>query len=155
MIRLSALPPVRVPEVREGRTITTGRSSNIEAFLAQMVGTEYVADPCNHCASGSGVFTQCVTVNGLFAASCANCHYGSEGARCSFRKLHMMMGLYRNLRSAGAPTVVDVGYSDRSSSVPAPVPAPVRRRRRNGKCKVPNSAVHVLTDRSWHVFRSV
>ena len=61
----------------------------MEAFLAQIVGTEHAADPCTHCASGSGVFAQCVTVEGLFSGSCANCHYGSEGARCSFRKFYV------------------------------------------------------------------
>jgi hypothetical protein len=62
----------------------------MEAFLAQMVGTEHVTDPCAHCAPGSGVFAECVTVDGLFGGSCANCHYGSEGACCSFRKFYIL-----------------------------------------------------------------
>ncbi|KIN06563.1 hypothetical protein OIDMADRAFT_176614 [Oidiodendron maius Zn] len=113
MTRLIAQSPVREPKVHKGRTVTTSRSSNIEAFLAQMVGTEHATDPCTHFASSSGVFAQCVTVTGLFLGSCAKCHYGSEGARCSF-------------------PVVEVGNSDRLSPAPnRPSQAPIHRHRCN------------------------
>jgi hypothetical protein len=97
MTRLVAQVPVRAAEVRENRTVSTGRSSNMEALLGQMVGTEHDTDPCTHCTSSSGVFTQCVTVAGLFTGSCANCHYGSEGARCSFRKFTYHYGFIQKL----------------------------------------------------------
>jgi hypothetical protein len=86
MTRLAAHVPVRLPQIREGRTVTTTRPTNMEALMGQMVGSEHVADPCMHCTAGSGVWTECITVDGMFTGSCANCHYGSEGTRCSFRK---------------------------------------------------------------------
>ena len=46
-----------------------------EAFLVQMVGTEHITDPYSHCTSGSGVFTRCVTVDGLFGGSYTNYYY--------------------------------------------------------------------------------
>lgn len=88
MARLVVMVPVRVPQLREGRTVNYGRNTNVEAAMAQNAGTEHVTDACLHCAGGSGVWTECVTVSGLLTGSCANCHYGSEGARCSFRKFY-------------------------------------------------------------------
>jgi Protein of unknown function (DUF3716) len=77
---------VRVPTLRDGRTVVTTRAANLEAFLGHVTGQVQVPQ-CHHCSTGSGVWMQCVVVPGLFSGSCANCHYGSEGARCSLRKL--------------------------------------------------------------------
>lgn len=96
MARMVNMVPVRIPQVRDGRTVNLGRNTNIEAVMAQHAGTVHPHRPCGHCASGAGVWTECVTVTGLLLGSCANCHYGSEGARCSFRKFHLRIcfGLY-------------------------------------------------------------
>lgn len=85
MTRLYAFPPVRASVVREGRTVNSTRPSNMEALLGQVVG-QVNPTACTHCAGGAGVWTLCVSVNGFFAGSCANCHYGSEGVRCSLRQ---------------------------------------------------------------------
>lgn len=81
---LWAVPPLRVPVLRPGRTSTRTRPSNLEAEFGQATG-QVRAPRCAHCARGSGCWTECVVVAGFFGGSCANCHYGSEGARCSFR----------------------------------------------------------------------
>ena len=60
------------------------RAPNAEAALAQSRGT-IAPQACASCVRGGGPFTECVLVAGQLRGSCANCHYGSEGARCSFR----------------------------------------------------------------------
>ena len=86
MLSLSLLAPRRVPVLRPGRTTNrAARPANLEAELGQFTGQVH-ASGCTHCAGGSGTWTVCVVVAGFFGGSCANCHYGSEGARCSLRK---------------------------------------------------------------------
>jgi hypothetical protein len=85
MVALSLLAARRVPVLRPGRTPNPARPSNLEAELGQFVG-QARATECTHCAKESGVWTVCVVVAGFFGGSCANCHYGSEGGRCSLRK---------------------------------------------------------------------
>jgi hypothetical protein len=71
--------------LREGREIVLDkRAVNQEAAMAQLRG-QVCADACEHCKKGSGPFESCVVLRGFFKGSCANCHYGSEGKRCSFR----------------------------------------------------------------------
>lgn len=85
MTSLLALPLLRPAVVRNGRTEALARPVNLEARLGQMTGQ--VSTPtCTHCAGNAGVWSLCVVVAGHFKGSCANCHYGSEGARCSLRK---------------------------------------------------------------------
>jgi len=68
------------------------RAQNVEAALAQARGT-VAAQPCASCVRGGGPFIECVVVAGQLGGSCANCHYGSEGARCSFRNCkHLQQG---------------------------------------------------------------
>jgi hypothetical protein len=85
MASLALLAVRRVPVLRPGRTTNPARPANLEAELGQFTGQVHAAG-CTHCAGGSGVWTVCVVVAGFFGGSCANCHYGSEGARCSLRK---------------------------------------------------------------------
>jgi hypothetical protein len=87
MVALAAMPTVRNPVLRPNRSANTGRPSNMEALLGHMVGEEE-ATGCKHCtrARPAGVWAACVTVNGYFGGSCANCHYNNEGIRCSLRK---------------------------------------------------------------------
>lgn len=67
------------------RTVNpASRAANVEAALSQARGV-VAAQPCTSCARGGGPFTECVVLAGQLLGSCANCHYGSEGARCSFR----------------------------------------------------------------------
>jgi len=82
---LLALPLLRAPVPRPGRTPHTDRPSNLEAWIGQVTG-QIQTPGCGHCVGGSGQWLHCVTVAGYFGGSCSNCHYGSEGARCSFRK---------------------------------------------------------------------
>jgi hypothetical protein len=85
MVALAAINPQRAPVLRPGRTVTTNRPTNLEAYYGQYTG-QVNASGCTHCAGGSGPWTLCVSVAGHFRGSCANCHYGTEGAPCSLRK---------------------------------------------------------------------
>jgi hypothetical protein len=79
-------PRLREPSLREGAAaIKWARIVNREAVLAQ--GRGLVAEAaCKHCAGGHGPFNECVVLPGRLGGSCANCHYNSSGARCSFRR---------------------------------------------------------------------
>jgi len=85
--RLAALSAVRVAELRPGRSTNMDRPANVEAAFAQVVGQLPAGGQCRHCVGGHGPWRVCVVVGGCFGGSCANCHYNSEGQRCSFRKL--------------------------------------------------------------------
>jgi hypothetical protein len=85
MASLTGLVTVRFPILRPGRTINTARPTNLEALLGQMT-SQVTTSKYTHCAGGSGRWSTCVSVPGFFGSSCANCHYGSEGRRCSLRK---------------------------------------------------------------------
>ncbi|KAG4426992.1 hypothetical protein IFR05_017525, partial [Cadophora sp. M221] len=52
---------------------------------------------------GAGCWTECVQLAGELGLSCGNCHYGSEGARCS-------------LRAAAAPAGPRAGRAGRTGS---------------------------------------
>jgi hypothetical protein len=93
---LLLLAPVRVPGLRAGRTVNpAARASNLEAVLVQHTGQ--TVSGCTHCAGGSGPWVDCVVAPGFLSGSCANCHYGSEGGRCSFRKFILLSVPVRSL----------------------------------------------------------
>ena len=79
-----ALPVLRLLEFRAGRSFSNSRIQNYEAAVGTVVGS-VASSPCSHCAAGSGCFARCVTVANRFGGSCTNCHYNSEGSRCSLR----------------------------------------------------------------------
>src|SRR5271157_5298405 len=81
---LALLPPVRAAEACTSKTLDLLRTSNREAYLAQCVGAVSAA-LCKSCRKGLGPWTQCCVVADFLCSSCANCHYGGEGRRCSLR----------------------------------------------------------------------
>jgi hypothetical protein len=83
---LSALPVLRSASLRASRpgALDLLRSSNREAYLAQCVGVAS-ATPCKSCKKGTGPWVGCVAVAGFLRGSCANCHFGGLGSRCSLR----------------------------------------------------------------------
>ena len=84
MTELIQQPRVRGVLLRHSKTLQFNRTTNRDAILAFTRGE--VAEPaCTTCEAGAGPFTQCVIISEMFKGSCTNCHYGSEGARCSFR----------------------------------------------------------------------
>ncbi len=85
MAALSLLTACRVPVLRPGCTTNPARPANLEAELGQITG-QVCASRCTHYAGRSGVWTACIVIARFFSRSCANCHYSSEGARCSFCK---------------------------------------------------------------------
>ncbi|KAH8815123.1 hypothetical protein F5884DRAFT_851622 [Xylogone sp. PMI_703] len=93
----------------------------MEALLGFLVG-QVNGQPCTHCANGSGVWTECVSVAGYLNGACTNCHYGSEGSRCSF---HVPV---RNRRAAptapAAPAPARAGPSRALRSRAPPVAGP-------------------------------
>lgn len=81
---LSSLPVARSLVSSPGRTAKLTRASNMEAALVQSTGQVQLV-PCAHCGRGYGPWSGCVAAAGFLTGSCANCHYGSEGSRCSLR----------------------------------------------------------------------
>ena len=60
------------------------RPVNREAIIGQTRG-EVTSVTCGRCQNGLGPFSKCVVVEGFFSGSCTNCHYNSQGSRCSLR----------------------------------------------------------------------
>lgn len=83
---LDAMPTIRAVRTRR-EVLLEGRAQNQEAIIAHSVG-ELLAPTagCDSCRRGNGPFFGCVVVPGLFYGSCAGCHFGSHGTRCSFRR---------------------------------------------------------------------
>src|SRR5205814_1537750 len=90
---LAALPPLRAANLRRPRVLDLRRPSNREAYLGQCVGVASAA-PCSHCARGYGPWDTCIVVTGQLLGSCANCHYGNEGKRCSLRRSKLLFMLH-------------------------------------------------------------
>ncbi|KAH7351365.1 hypothetical protein BKA65DRAFT_583794 [Rhexocercosporidium sp. MPI-PUGE-AT-0058] len=86
ILALHGLVAVRAAVLRPGRTFSGGRSSNLEAQLVQITG-QVVLPGCEHCQKGAGLWTLCVQNPRFLGKSCGNCHYSSEGARCSLRRV--------------------------------------------------------------------
>lgn len=130
MIGLSALVPARVPVLRSGRTLNITRPANMEALLGQYTG-QVNAAACTHCAGGAGSWTECVSVPGFFGGSCASCHYGSEGSRCSLRTyLRSVNNPLLTIAGAAVPAAavaVPAGPSWTPINTPSRRVAPVRR----------------------------
>ncbi|KAI2464459.1 hypothetical protein F4781DRAFT_412881 [Annulohypoxylon bovei var. microspora] len=61
-------------------------SSNPEAAYAAIVGTILPPEhACKSCKAKQGPFRNCIVVPGYLNGSCAGCHYGNSGSRCSHR----------------------------------------------------------------------
>jgi hypothetical protein len=102
MVAFHAMRPLRNPQCREGRNTILTRSSNMEAHLAQAVGT--INNPeCSHCARGSGPWETCVSVNQHLSQSCANCHYNNEGRRCSLSTFRVVFELLETRTNITVP----------------------------------------------------
>lgn len=84
MSELIAQPRVRGVFLRPGKVLKINRKPNQDAALGFTRGEK--AEPaCTSCKTGCGPFTECIVVPNMYKGSCTNCHYGSEGVRCSFR----------------------------------------------------------------------
>jgi hypothetical protein len=84
---LARLPSARRPELRPARgVINLTRMGNREAILAQSVGAP-APSPCGLCAKSGGPWTSCVVAAGFLRGSCANCHYGGSGVKCTLRQV--------------------------------------------------------------------
>ena len=92
---LQRLPRVRELTLRPGRAgLNFNLIKNQQAALGQICGDLALA-ACRRCAEGKGPFVECVAVQGRFSRSCCNCHYSSQGLRCSFREIgKQSLGLF-------------------------------------------------------------
>ena len=82
---LAAQPALRRPETRAAQgALNLDRMGNREAFLAQASGN-IVPSACGLCAKRKGPWKDCVVATGYLGGSCANCHYGAGGTKCSLR----------------------------------------------------------------------
>ncbi|KAJ5033429.1 uncharacterized protein L3040_008545 [Drepanopeziza brunnea f. sp. 'multigermtubi'] len=75
--------PIQFPALVVNPTNAITRLRALIAYV-QMIGPIEPV-PCDHCNTGFGPWIGCVRLRGFLGGSCANCYYGSEGARCSFR----------------------------------------------------------------------
>jgi hypothetical protein len=91
------MPHLRHPALRPGQgTLTLTRMGNREALLAQSVGA-LSPSACGLCTKRKGPWTECVVAAGYLNDSCANCHYGAGGAKCSLRssgKLKLLLYIF-------------------------------------------------------------
>ena len=88
---LKTLPQLRQLALRKGREILNLRyKKNHEAALGQTRG-ELARAACADCLKGNGPFAECVVVADRFAGACCNCHYSSQGHRCSLRHSGMLL----------------------------------------------------------------
>jgi Protein of unknown function (DUF3716) len=80
---------LRGVKFRPGRVeINLFKPQNCEAALAYSHGQVMEgAKACRSCKTGRGPFAKCVLIKAHLKESCSNCHYNSEGTRCSFRSL--------------------------------------------------------------------
>ncbi|KAH8805639.1 hypothetical protein F5884DRAFT_755205 [Xylogone sp. PMI_703] len=116
---LRALTPVRDATVRKGRTLYTGRKSNMEAYLAHL-GGQVNSPACENCTRSRGLWHECVFAEGHLKGACTNCHYNNQGSRCSFR-LNKARAGHSVPPAVRTPTLVDILNVDSSKSPAAPV----------------------------------
>ena len=86
--KIQSLNIVRGIRLRPGKVLRglAKGQANLESVLGQQRGeVKGGPDACHHCQLSRGPFEECVTVDGMLNQSCTNCHYNSEGSRCSFR----------------------------------------------------------------------
>ena len=84
---LQRLPRVRGLTLRPGRvSLNFNLIKNQQAALGQICGDLALA-ACQRCANSKGPFVECVVVQGRFSRSCCNCHYSSQGLKCTFREI--------------------------------------------------------------------
>jgi hypothetical protein len=80
LLLVSVKRPIKVK-----RGISVNRQQNAQAAQAYIRG-DIASSPCTSCRKGAGPFPTCVVAPDCLLGACASCHYGGEGARCSFRK---------------------------------------------------------------------
>lgn len=68
---------------RHDQKLNIDRRSNMEAFMAHVVG-DLAERPCKNCHKGHGPWKQCVVYDGQMCGSCTNCWYNASGSRCTF-----------------------------------------------------------------------
>jgi hypothetical protein len=80
---LARLPALHRPKLRPARGVPNlTRMGNREAVLVQSVGAP-ASSPCGLCLKNGGPWTSCVVAAGFLRGSCANCHYGGSGVKCT------------------------------------------------------------------------
>jgi hypothetical protein len=87
---LRALREVRPMPVKEGKELPPAKST--ESIRPSTKGAYLLAargivrnPPCNHCATGAGRFSLCVSLDNWFHGACATCQMATRGHLCSLR----------------------------------------------------------------------
>ncbi len=88
--RLRALPEVRAVPWRPGQELPPERAINsprVQQRGATLLSTRgaVAPTPCDHCFSGYGRFSICVTLEHWFQGACSSCIFTSKGNKCSLR----------------------------------------------------------------------
>lgn len=93
--KLATLPVIGEVVLRCGANFTGNSVIGQESFLAQAAGTRN-KPACRSCAKAAGPFAKCVSVEGVFKGSCANCHY--QFKTCSLQCMWMNGFYYVTVR---------------------------------------------------------
>ena len=128
---LLGMPRLRGIYSRPGKVLLWVRAINHEALLASTRG-QLATTPCNSCKHGSGPVTQCIVVHPMLKGSCTNCHYNSQGARCSLRpskyshptlRSIILTDILQNLLRVSPLLIVSVTvmHAERASSLHVPL----------------------------------
>jgi hypothetical protein len=123
-------------------------SRNCEAALAYSRGQVLEgATACRSCKTGRGPFAKCIVVKGHLKGSCSNCHYNSEGARCSFRSLDSV--------SASSSTIAKQSKAPESEATTVPGTQNYQNQADQDSIIIPNDAsaksYQQVARRAWAV----
>ena len=99
MQALHELPPIRIPTLRKGNTVTTsGHNANMKAVLGQHVG-QLRKRKFSSFHKNNGPWEECVMVKNQLQTNCANCHYNNEKRGCCINFLHYLFPLFPSIAS--------------------------------------------------------
>lgn len=81
---LRAIPWVPGKELPPEKSTDSPRTQTRGAFLLSTRGN-INNPPCSHCATGSGRFMLCVSLDDFFHGACSTCQMATRGNLCSLR----------------------------------------------------------------------
>ncbi|KAF7115696.1 hypothetical protein CNMCM5793_002936 [Aspergillus hiratsukae] len=115
-----------------------------EALQVQCIGA-VTAFPCEHCRRGSGLWTQCVTLQDFLGGSCANCDHNSPLTRCSLRSTTPAKAAEENTAAAASAMT--------ASPAPSNAPAAVLSAATSTPCATPRATASASQERAKRLHR--
>jgi len=115
--KIQSMAIVRRIKLRSGKVLRglAKGQANLESAMGQQRGEVMEGeDACRHCQLSRGPFEECVVIPGMLNHSCTNCHYNSEGSRCSFRPTYEDSGPRRRTAETDELAIEDSPALDAS-----------------------------------------